>query len=256
MTAYLESRGLVNMQNIKGGYYMKARKILKSDIAHAPPHVREIFDLFLCKAFHSDGDELKRGQLLITYDDIREALYWMVGWRKMRYSKWDCEKALKWLRKATMIATKKTTAGTIVTICNYSRYQTPENYENHTRTPLQKATRKPQSTDTIDKNSNKNIKNDNKDIVQFETFWKAYPRKQAKAKAKQIWLKIKPAGELLEKILDAIEQQRKSEQWQDARFIPLPTTWLNQERWGDELPLSGSAARRERIKEILANVSE
>ena len=36
----------------------------------------------------------------------------------------------------------------------------------------------------------------------------------------------------------AVDQQRNSIQWQreEGRFIPLPTTWLNQERWDDVLP--------------------
>ncbi len=35
----------------------------------------------------------------------------------------------------------------------------------------------------------------------------------------------------------ALEQHRRSEQWgkEDGRYISHPTTWLNQERWNDEL---------------------
>jgi len=142
---------------------------------HAPPHVREIWDLFLCRACHSNNKYLQRGQLRITYKEIRDALYWMVGWHKMRYSKWDCEKALKWLRKATMITTRKTTKGLIVTICNYSVYQNSKNYESHNYAPPAKATRKPQTTDTIYKND-KNVKNDKKkDMTIFEEARKLFP---------------------------------------------------------------------------------
>lgn len=147
---------------IKGGYYIKARKIQESEIAHSPPHVREIWDWLLKEANHSEqtshGTIIKRGQCVRTYDDIREGLHWMVGWRKMKYSKWDCEKAMKVLKKATMITTQKTTRGLFITICNYNTYQNPKNYENHT-IQTTKATRKPQTTDTINKND-KNVKND------------------------------------------------------------------------------------------------
>ncbi len=122
------------------GYYIKARKIQESWIAHAPPHVREIWDWLLLRANFEDrkiGDKIiERGQLLTSYDDIREGLHWMVGWRKERYSKWDCEKAMKALTKATMIATQKTTRGLIVTILNYDHYQNPKSYESHTVTTL------------------------------------------------------------------------------------------------------------------------
>jgi phage replication O-like protein O len=66
----------------------------------------------------------------------------------------------------------------------------------------------------------------------FETFWKCYPRRIAKAEARKSFLKIKPDAELLEKILSAVEFQKKN--WDDPKYIPHPSTWLNQERWNDE----------------------
>ena len=70
----------------------------------------------------------------------------------------------------------------------------------------------------------------------FEEFWKAYPKKTAKKNAFNAWVKIKPDGELLKTILSALEQQKKSDQWQRERgqFIPYPATWLNGRRWEDE----------------------
>ena len=143
---------------IEGGFYLKARCIQNVEIAHASPCVREIWDWLLLKAMHTDGDDLKRGQVLTTYDEIREGLSWYAGWRKETYSKWDCERAMKALRKATMIATMKTTRGMVITICNYSYYQDPANYESH-KESHRKTTRTPQHPDTIDKNV-KNVKNE------------------------------------------------------------------------------------------------
>lgn len=70
----------------------------------------------------------------------------------------------------------------------------------------------------------------------FEKFWEAYPRKVGKQNAHKAFLKLKVDSETLEKILFAIKQQKSSEQWQDERYIPHPTTWLNGARWNDELP--------------------
>jgi hypothetical protein len=41
----------------------------------------------------------------------------------------------------------------------------------------------------------------------------------------------------LETILTALEQHKKSDQWRkdNGQFIPHPATWLNNERWADEL---------------------
>ena len=69
----------------------------------------------------------------------------------------------------------------------------------------------------------------------FQEFWIKYPNKIAKAEARKKFLKL-PKSKLPE-ILQAIEAQLKTDQWQreDGRFIPYPATWLNQERWTDEV---------------------
>ncbi|MBA7690629.1 hypothetical protein ES703_99160 [subsurface metagenome] len=70
----------------------------------------------------------------------------------------------------------------------------------------------------------------------FDLFWSAYPKKMGKGAARRAFEKIKPSDDLLQKILSAVEQQSKSEQWlkEDGRYVPNPATWLNQERWDDE----------------------
>ncbi len=136
------------MPKIPGGYYIKARKIQESAIAHAPPHVREIWDWLIKEANFKGNKKIKRGQVLTRYDDIRDGLHWMVGYRKEQYSKSQCEIAMKWLTKHTMIRKTKTTRGLIVTILNYEQYQEPKNYENHIET-YKRTTREPQRRHTI-----------------------------------------------------------------------------------------------------------
>ncbi len=69
---------------------------------------------------------------------------------------------------------------------------------------------------------------------QFEEFWAAYPKKVAKSSAKKAFEKVSAP---LETLLTAIGRQKCSEQWSkdNGQFIPNPATWLNQERWNDEL---------------------
>lgn len=71
----------------------------------------------------------------------------------------------------------------------------------------------------------------------FNDFWKAYPKKVSKTSALKAWNKLKPDDNLVREILSALEQQKKSAQWQkdDGQFIPYPTTWLNGRRWEDDL---------------------
>lgn len=78
----------------------------------------------------------------------------------------------------------------------------------------------------------------------FLAFWDAYPRKAGKQDAKKAFGKV---TEPLEKLLDAIEQQKKSKQWQrdDGQYIPYPATWLNQGRWDDVLTEAGAQPTKE-----------
>lgn len=71
--------------------------------------------------------------------------------------------------------------------------------------------------------------------VTFEDFWARYPRRVAKKDALMAWRKIDPRD--YEKIIAAVEAHRRSEQWKKSGgvFIPYPASWLNGERWNDEL---------------------
>ena len=76
----------------------------------------------------------------------------------------------------------------------------------------------------------------NKDIVNFDDFWKAYPKKAGKAYALKCWERLKINNGLKEKIMVAVEKQKKWPQWikDNGQYIPNPSTWLNQGRWDDE----------------------
>jgi len=73
----------------------------------------------------------------------------------------------------------------------------------------------------------------------FDAFWIQYPRKVGKFTCRRAWEKINPEGELLEKIMASLERHKKSTGWMkdQGRFIPHPTTWINQKRWEDEVEL-------------------
>lgn len=74
---------------------------------------------------------------------------------------------------------------------------------------------------------------------QFDKFWQAYPKKVSKKQAQKSWKKINPSLELFEKILKALEIVKQTGQWNtdNGKFIPYPATWLNQERWTDEIKM-------------------
>jgi len=68
---------------------------------------------------------------------------------------------------------------------------------------------------------------------QFDEFWNAYPRRTATSKAKAKYLSL--PKKYHEAILESIRQHKRTRQWQNPMYIPFPTTWLNQERWKDEI---------------------
>jgi len=68
----------------------------------------------------------------------------------------------------------------------------------------------------------------------FEIFWKAYPRKTGKGYCQEIWKRKKfPSIEIM---LTALKKAIASPDWQKegGKFIPNPSTYLNQGRWEDE----------------------
>lgn len=73
----------------------------------------------------------------------------------------------------------------------------------------------------------------------FDRFWDAYPRHENKQAAMKAFDKAKIDGDLLDKIIAAIERQKGSAQWQESggQFIPHPATWLNGRRWEDEVKI-------------------
>ena len=78
----------------------------------------------------------------------------------------------------------------------------------------------------------------------FENFWSQYPRKIGKLTAKRSWEKLSLDNQ--QKALEAIVEHRKY--WvakgTDWEFIPHASTWLNQERFEDELVIEQKENKR------------
>jgi len=153
-------------KRIKGGYYLKARCIRESAIAHSAPCVRELWDYLLREANHRDvkynGFTIKRGQLFRSYRQIRDDLSWHVGYRKERYSENQMKKGMKHLAKELMITTTKKPRGVLITISNYDYFQNPENYEGTNEGTTEGTTKEPRGNQRgtpINKNE-KNEKNE------------------------------------------------------------------------------------------------
>ena len=98
------------------------------------------------------------------------------------------------------------------------------------------------STTSEDNNTKK--KSSKKDIYigDFERFWEAYPRKEGKGYAFECFKRArKESNADVDIMIEAINLYKQTEQWQEqnGKYIPQPSTWLNQKRWEDSPKVKG-----------------
>ena len=67
----------------------------------------------------------------------------------------------------------------------------------------------------------------------FMEFWDAYPKKVDRKGCEKKFIKIKDLPKIFPGIMSALESQKQSKQWneENGKYIPHPSTWINQERW-------------------------
>ncbi len=74
------------------------------------------------------------------------------------------------------------------------------------------------------------------DVSGFDQFYSAYPRQISRKRALEAFAKIAPSPELLAVIMASLARQCATAKWQDEpQYIPHPATWLNGERWKDNV---------------------
>ena len=83
---------------------------------------------------------------------------------------------------------------------------------------------------TIQENTEKTENNNNR---LFDEFRDKYPRKVWKKDAMKKFNKLKRGDQEL--AIKMIEVFKKTKQWQNEQYIPHPTTYINQERFRDEV---------------------
>ena len=91
------------------------------------------------------------------------------------------------------------------------------------------------SSDSLTAENGKDQKHLVTGVTDFESFWKVYPRKTAKAEALKSWNKINPDQQMIDLICAGLSNHLTCQSWQsdDGKYIPHPSTWLNQTRWND-----------------------
>lgn len=132
---------------------------------------------------------------------------------------------LKKLKQTNMIKSSPNSNQQIthLSIVEYNSYNSIKNNQDLTKT-------QPRLNHIIRKKESKKVIN-NKD---FDLFWEHYPKKVGKKKVQD---KFNSNNYPIDLIIKNIELQKKSDQWQNQQYIPNPETYLNQERWTDEVVL-------------------
>lgn len=113
---------------------------------------------------------------------------------------------------------------------------------------------KPNSSSSISSSSSKKETtpyNPPKGDNGFEMFWKEYPKRIGKKAALNAWGKnSKPP---IEQIIEALKKQKSSLDWikEGGKYIPHPTTWLNQGRWDDEIHIDPNTEQILTVEEMI-----
>lgn len=104
---------------------------------------------------------------------------------------------------------------------------------------------------TNTKNTNIKENNNQRSLdYHFELFWKSYPRKIGKGAAKSAFEKAVKKTDA-PRILEVVFDYANKADLPDIQFIPHPATWLNQERWDDDLDASGVGNATKNASDIL-----
>lgn len=69
----------------------------------------------------------------------------------------------------------------------------------------------------------------------FDTFWLLYPRKVARKAARVAWQRLSP-DDCVAAIVGLVGWRRVWIAKGELEYVPHPASWLNGERWTDELP--------------------
>ena len=73
----------------------------------------------------------------------------------------------------------------------------------------------------------------------FSVFWITYPRKTGKKPCQKTFFELNPDDELFDQIIFAVKTQKEAGMLDNGRYTPHPATWLNQERWNDQIIIKG-----------------
>lgn len=180
------------------------------------------------------GILIKRGSFVTSLSNLA---------RESGLSVRNVRTSLKRLESTQEVTRLSTAKYTIITVLNYDRYQSTDKVSDKQVTNKRQTSDK-QVTTTKEYKEYKEYKEDEEYIyidhfdykAKFNEFWSEYPKKIAKQKCLDKFKKICTTDETFSAIMTGLRKYNELQyQFTDTQFIPNPLTWLNQERWLDEI---------------------
>ncbi len=169
--------------------------------------------------------------------------------------KWGHKKTVAFLRnieRDQMITKKRNGTGTgdasIVSIVKYDEFQgssgpTGNGSENAGSAVVEHQENGTKKARTRKKTPSSSAGGDDAGCTEF---WSEYTRHDAKKAAEKAWRKLNPSPELRATIMAAVAAQKQPggvlNPTSGSKYIPYASTWLNSNRWDDQIESSAHAS--------------
>jgi hypothetical protein len=181
--------------------------------------------------------QLERGQLSHSIRYLAQAWSW---------SDKRVQRFLAALVSDQSVTTQTTTLQTVITLCNWDKYQSPfaeATTQATTQTTTQTTTKKKELQRTIDNPRSRAVASEDS----FAEWYAAYPRKEQRGAAFRAYSKVIAGGKITHAELIARTKTFAGE-WAkrlgrapgEKQFIPYPASWLNKGAYDD---VSGDAPK-------------
>ena len=222
----------------KDGWIKLWRKVLLNPLLQDKPfnNLSAWIDLLLQASFSEEATTiyirstpvyLRKGQVATSLSKLSER------WGSLKWTKKRVARFLKQLDLEGMISYKTSNLATTITITKWSEHQDP-----YFRKGTQKGTQREHGiSETHTGQGIPDAKNGEEGKEKkFDLFWESYPKKQGKSVARKVWMSLELTDDLYKEIINSLTSQKKWSKWvrNEGQFIPMPATWLRQERWEDE----------------------
>lgn len=191
------------------------------------PNTLRLFLHCLLKANHKDkkyrGDLIKR----TTFVTSLEVLAY-----ELNLTSQQIRTSLGKLEKTGEINRKSNRKGTVITVCNYNTYQSDaqeNNTQNNRRVTDEQQTSNTRATSTKNDKNLKTLKNEEKSIYPFESFWVDYDKEIEMMACQDKWNSIPDNDKAMIKDFIPIYKAHSP----DNRFRKNPLKFLNSEIWRD-----------------------